>query len=88
MGALVTAFQFYKMKRGFFTKVSGDKTKNNSFKLKDGRFKLDMEKIIFCKGWCEVVDFHTWKYHTWGFGQPVLVGGVPVHSKEVLLGDV
>ncbi len=35
------------MKQTLFSRVCGDKTKGNGFKLKEGRFRLDIRKKSF-----------------------------------------
>jgi len=51
-GDLIAAFQYPKgayMKAGdgHFTRPCNDRTRSNGFKLKDGRFKLDIRKKVF-----------------------------------------
>ena len=49
---MVAAFQYLKgsyKKEGdrFFSRVCGDRTRGNGFKLKEGRFRLDIRKKSF-----------------------------------------
>ena len=74
-GYLIVAFQYLKWddKRageGHFTRACSDRTRGNAFKLKEGRFRLDIRKE-FCttrvlRYWNrlprEVVDAPPWKY--------------------------
>ncbi|GAB0185688.1 hypothetical protein GRJ2_001034100 [Grus japonensis] len=51
-GDLTTAFQYLKgackkAGEGLFTKACSDRTRGNSLKLKDGRFRLDIRKKFF-----------------------------------------
>ncbi|KAK4829637.1 hypothetical protein QYF61_005848 [Mycteria americana] len=51
-GDLIEAFQYIKRAykqdgEGHFTKAYSDRTRGNSFKLKEGRFRLDIRKIFF-----------------------------------------
>jgi len=51
-GDLVAAFQYLKgayrkAGKGLFTRACSDRTKGNSSKLKEGRFRLDMKKKFF-----------------------------------------
>jgi len=52
-GDLVAAFQYLKEGayrkggEGLFTRVCSDRTRRNSCKLKEGRFRLDMRKKFF-----------------------------------------
>jgi len=53
-GDLVVTFQYFQYKRaykktgeGLFTRAFSDRTRGNPFKLKEGRFRLDMRKKFF-----------------------------------------
>ena len=51
-GDLIAAFEYLKMadKRageGLFTRACSDRTRGNGFKLKEGRFRLDIKKKFF-----------------------------------------
>jgi len=51
-GDLIAAFQYLKGAyrkdgEGLFTKVGSDRTRGNSCKLKEGRFRLDIRKKFF-----------------------------------------
>jgi len=48
-GHLIAAFQYLKgaykkAGEGLFTRVCGDRTRGNGFKLKEGRFRLEIRK--------------------------------------------
>ncbi|KAK4819567.1 hypothetical protein QYF61_007078 [Mycteria americana] len=73
-GHLVVAFRYIKgaYKKGaerLFTKTCSDRTRGNGFKLKEGRFRLDIRKTFFMmrvvRHWKrlprEVERFLTWK---------------------------
>ena len=54
-GDLTVAFQYmkgaYKQEgEWLFTRVDGDRTRGNGFKLRQGRFRLDMRRKIFPQG--------------------------------------
>ncbi|PKU47479.1 hypothetical protein llap_2219 [Limosa lapponica baueri] len=53
-GDLIVAFQYLKAtykkaEEGLFTRACGDWTKGNGFKLKEGRFRLDIRKAFFTR---------------------------------------
>ena len=78
-----------------FTRTCNDRTKSNSFKLKEGSFRLDTRKKFFMmrvvRHWNrlprEAVDApipgSVQGQVGWGFGQPGLVEGVPAHGRGV-----
>ncbi|GAB0189811.1 hypothetical protein GRJ2_001446400 [Grus japonensis] len=90
---LIAAFQYLKgacrkAGGGLFTRAWSDRTRGNDFKLKEGRFRL----ILDCEG-AEALEqvaqrsvdapsLEVFKVG-WGFGQPVLVEGVPVHGRGI-----
>ena len=61
---------YKKDREGLLTRACGDRTRGNSFKLKDIRFTLDIRKKIFTMGMVrqwnrlprEAVDAPSWKY--------------------------
>ena len=51
-GSLIAAFQYpkgayKKAEGGLLTRISSDRSRTNCFKLKEGRFRLDMRKKFF-----------------------------------------
>ena len=55
-GDLIAAFQYLKRAYnksgdGLFRRIWSDRTRGNGFKLKEGRFRLDMRKKFFVWGW-------------------------------------
>jgi len=51
-GDIIAAFQYLKgaykkAREGFFTRAWSDRTRGNGFKLKEGRFRLDIRKKFF-----------------------------------------
>jgi len=49
-GDRIAAFQFLKgvyKKAGYFTRAWSDRTRGNGFRLKEGRFRLDIRKKLF-----------------------------------------
>ncbi|GAB0185910.1 hypothetical protein GRJ2_001056300 [Grus japonensis] len=99
-GDLIEAFQYMKgayrkSGEGLFMRECSDRTKDNGFKLKEVRFRLDVRKKLFTvrvvRHWHklprEVVDApipgSVQGQVGWGFGQRSLVEGVPAHGRGV-----
>jgi len=91
-GDLLAAFQHLKgphkkAGKGHFMRACSDRTKGNGFKLKEGRFRLDVRKKFFTarvvRHWNrlprELWMPPPWKC-SWGFEPPRLVEGVPVQG--------
>ena len=60
-GDMIAAFQYLKgsyRKEGdrLFNRVCGDRTRENGFKLKEGRFRLDVRKKIFYSEGAEALE--------------------------------
>ena len=54
MGHFIAAFQYLKgaykkAGQGLFTRACRDRTKGNGFKLREGRFRLDIRKKFFTR---------------------------------------
>ena len=84
---------------GLFVRECNDRTKGNSFKLKEGRFRLDIQRKFFTQ--CGEALAQAAQRSCgcpipggvqgqagWGFGQPGLVGGVPAHGKGLELDEL
>jgi len=97
---LTAAFQY--LKRGYkkageglIARACSDRTRGNGFKLKEGRFRLDIKKKFFTmsvvRHWNrlprEAVDApfpgSVQGQVGWGFEQPGLVEGVPAQGSKV-----
>ena len=96
-GDVIAIFQYLKeayrkSMEGLFMKGYSDRIRGNSFKLQEGRFRLNSRKRLFtqrvARHWNrlsgESVDAPSLSGHAgWGFGQSVLVVGNPAHSRGV-----
>jgi len=83
---------YRKAGEGLFTRACSDRTRGNAFKLKEGRFKLSIRKNFYAmrmvRHWhccpescgCSISGGAEGQVG-WGFGQPVLVGGVSAHGR-------
>jgi len=95
---LITAFQYLKggykrEEHRIFIRVSCDRARGNGFKLKEGRFRLDIRKKFFTirvvKQWNmlsrDAVDVSgdIWGQAGRGSEHPNLAVGVPVHCRGV-----
>ena len=97
-GDLIAAFQYIKeayKKEGerLFTNTCSNMTRGNSFKLKEGRLRLDIRKIFFYYEGRETlvqvaqricgcpIPGTVQGQVGWGFEQPNLVKDVPAHSR-------
>ena len=98
-GDLIAAFQYlkgaYKQEgEQLFMRVVSDRTRENSFKLKQGRFRLDIRRKLFtqsddaleqvAQGGCGCpIPGGIQGQAGCGSGQPGLVVGDPAHSRGV-----
>jgi len=86
-GDLIAAFQcrkgaYKKARERRFTRAWNDRTRCDGFKLKKGKFRLDIrEEILYSEGGealAQVVDAPPWKGSSqtgWGFQEPGVVEG-------------
>ncbi|GAB0193696.1 hypothetical protein GRJ2_001834900 [Grus japonensis] len=100
-GDLIAAFQYLKgadkkTGEGLFTRACSDRTRGNGFKLKEGRFRLDilydeggeaLEQVAQRGCGCPIPGSVQGQVG-WGFGQPGLVAGVPAHGRGLELDDL
>ncbi|KAK4827216.1 hypothetical protein QYF61_015244 [Mycteria americana] len=97
-GDLIVAFQcikeaYKKDRERLFTKACSDRTRSNSFKLKESRFRLDIRKKNYdegrktleqvAQGSCRCPIIGSGQGHFgWGFEQPDLVKDVPARGRR------
>ena len=81
-GDLIAAFQYlkgaYKQEGSqLFTRVDKSRTRENGFKLKEGRFRLDVKGKLFTKRvvrcWNSCPE-RLWMSHPWRCSRPVWMG--------------
>jgi len=97
-GDLIAAFQYLKEAYrkagdGRFTRAWSDRARGNGFKLKEGRFRLDMRKKCFTvRALAQVAQRNcgcplpgsVQGQVGWGCEQPGLVEDVPVHGRGIV----
>jgi len=99
------AFQYLKGAYGkdgdnLFSKACCDRTRSNGFKLREGRFSLDIRKMVFYNEGGETlaqvaqrgsggpIPGNTQGQIGWGSEQPGLVEDVPAHCRGIGLDDL
>ncbi|PKU32234.1 reverse hypothetical protein [Limosa lapponica baueri] len=100
LGDLIAAFQYLKGAyrqdgEGLFMRECSDRTRGNGFKLKEGRFRLDIRKKFFTLRIGEALEQaahrgcecpfpgNAQSQVGWGFEQPGLAVGAPAHGRGV-----
>jgi len=83
-----------------FSRACCGRLRSNGFKLKEGRFRLDIREEIFYNEGGETVERIAWRGSGgpvpgniqgqvgWGSEQPDLVGDVPAHCRGAGLADL